>query len=90
MTESIRAVGKRVIAKRAQAKEESEGGLILPDQTREEEVANLAIVVSVGSIEEKIQEGDRIHFAKYGGEPVKVNGEELLIINEKDILTVFE
>lgn len=92
---SIKPLGHRVLVKRLDAEEVSTGGIVLPDTAQEK--PQEAEVVSLGTggkddngndITFTVNEGDKVLISKYGGTDVKVNGDDLLIINEGDILGV--
>jgi len=94
---SIKPLGQRVLVKRLDAEEVSAGGIVLPDTAQEK--PQEAEVVSLGTggkddngndIEFSVKEGDKVLISKYGGTDVKVDGEDLLIISESDILGVIE
>ncbi len=66
-------------------------GIIIPDTAKEK--PRIGIVIAVGTDEdlrEKVKEGDKILFAKYGGEEIEMNGKEYRIISRSDILAVIE
>jgi len=66
-------------------------GIIIPDTAKEK--PRIGIVIAVGTDEDlqsKIKEGDKILFAKYGGEEIEMNGKEYRIISRSDILAVIE
>jgi chaperonin GroES len=88
-------LGQRVLVKRLDAEEVSAGGIVLPDTAQEK--PQEAEVVSLGTggkddngnnIEFSVSEGDKVLISKYGGTDVKVDGQDLLIISESDILGV--
>lgn len=92
---SIKPIGARVLVKRVEAEEVSSGGIVLPDSAKEK--PHEAEVVSLGTggkdedgktIEFAVAVGDTVLISKYGGTDVKVNGEDLLILNESDILGI--
>ena len=94
---SIKPLGQRVLVKRLDAEEVSAGGIVLPDTAQEK--PQEAQVVSLGTggkdengndIEFTVKAGDKVLISKYGGTDVKVDGEDLLIISESDILGVIE
>jgi chaperonin GroES len=94
---SIKPLGPRVLVKRLDAEEVSAGGIVLPDTAQEK--PQEAQVVSLGTggkdengndIEFSVKAGDKVLISKYGGTDVKVDGEDLLIISESDILGVIE
>jgi len=94
---SIKPLGQRVLVKRLDAEEVSAGGIVLPDTAQEK--PQEAEVVSLGTggkddngndIEFTVKAGDKVLISKYGGTDVKVDGQDLLIISESDILGVIE
>ena len=97
MATSIKPLGARVLVKRLDEEETSAGGIIIPDTAKEK--PQEAEVVSLGTggkdedgnaIEFTVKVGDKVLISKYGGTDVKVDGDELLIVNESDILGVIE
>ena len=86
-----------MLVKRLEAEEVSAGGIVLPDSAKEK--PQEAEVVSLGTggkddngndITFTVKVGDKVLISKYGGTDVKVNGEDLLILSESDILGVVE
>lgn len=94
---NIKPLGARVLVKRLEAEEVSAGGIVLPDSAKEK--PQEAEVVSLGTggkddngndITFTVKVGDKVLISKYGGTDVKVNGDDLLILSESDILGVVE
>ena len=92
---SIKPLGQRVLVKRLAAEAVSSGGIVLPDTAQEK--PQEAEVISIGTggkddngkdIEFAVKVGDKVLISKYGGTEVKVDGEEVLILNESDILGI--
>ncbi|MDX1679931.1 MAG: co-chaperone GroES [Akkermansiaceae bacterium] len=92
---NIQPLGQRVLVKRLEAEAVSAGGIVLPETAKEK--PQEAEVVSLGTggkdengkdIEFAVKKGDKVLISKYGGTEVKVDGEELLILNESDILGI--
>jgi chaperonin GroES len=90
---NVEPIGDRIIVKRLEVKEEIRpGGLIIPDTAKEK--PREAEVVAVGPgryvdglfVKPTLNVGDRVLFAKYSGNEIKLNGDELLIMREDDIL----
>lgn len=88
-------LGDKVVVKHLEAEETTPGGIVLPDTARER--PSEGRIVSVGSgrvladgrrVDLQVNEGDRVLFSRYAGTDVDVNGDELLILNEADILAV--
>ncbi len=92
---SIKPLGQRVLVKRLDAEEMSAGGIVLPDTAQEKPQEAEVVSLGTGGKDENgnditftVEEGNKVLISKYGGTDVKVNGEDLLIINEGDILGV--
>ncbi|MCB1095227.1 MAG: co-chaperone GroES [Verrucomicrobiae bacterium] len=97
MATSIKPLGQRVLVKRLEAEEVAAGGIIIPDTAKEKPQEAEIITLGTGGkdddgkvIEFQVKVGDKVLISKYGGTDVKVDGKELLIINESDILGVIE
>jgi chaperonin GroES len=91
----LRPLHDRIIVKRIEEEERTAGGIIIPDTAKEKPQQGKVIAVGNGRLMEKgeiipltVKEGDRVLFAKYAGSDVKVEGEELLIMREDDILAI--
>ena len=93
----IEPIGDKVVIKRLEAEEKTAGGIVLPDSAKEK--PQRGRVLSVGSgvmtadgkrAKMQVSEGDRIIFSNWAGMEVTVDGEELLIMTEADILAVLE
>lgn len=84
-----------MLIKRVEAEEKTAGGLFLPDTAKEKPQEAEVIALGTGGrdddgklIEFNVKKGDLVLISKYGGTEVKVNGEEMLIISESDILGI--
>jgi chaperonin GroES len=93
----IRPLQDRVIVKRIAEEEKSKGGIIIPDTAKEKPQEGKVVAVGKGKVNEdgkvrplNIKTGDRILFGKYSGSEMKIEGEELLIVREDDVLGVIE
>ncbi|ACK42238.1 MULTISPECIES: co-chaperone GroES [Dictyoglomus] len=93
----LRPIGDRVVVKVIEQEEKTKGGIVLPDTAKEKPQQGRVIAVGTGRILDngqkvplEIKEGDRVIFAKYAGTEVKIEGEEYLILSERDILAVIE
>ena len=91
----IRPLNDRVLVKRLEEEETTKGGIIIPDSAKEKPAEGEIIAVGPGKMSEKgercelqVKVGDRVLFSKYGGTDVKLDGEDLLIMREDDILGV--
>ena len=92
---TLRPLYDRVIIKRLASEEKTAGGIIIPESAKEKPTEGKVVAVGQGAVKDngeframQVKEGDTILFKKWGAEEVKVNGEELLILEEKDILAV--
>jgi chaperonin GroES len=94
----FRPLGDRVVVKRVQEDVKTAGGIIIPDTAQEKPQEGEVVAVGPGARNEKTGEriapevkvGDRILFGKWSGTEVKVDGQELLIMKESDIMGVLE
>ena len=91
----FRPLHDRVLVRRIEAEEKTRGGIIIPDTAKEKPQEGEVIAVGAGTINEKgevrpldVKAGDRILFGKWSGTEVKLDGEDLLIMKESDILGV--
>ncbi len=87
----------RVVVKKIEMEQKTAGGIILPDTAKEESQLGEVIAVGEGKLLEngevrplKVKVGDKVLYSKYAGNEVKVDGEELLILREEDILAIVE
>jgi len=93
----IRPLYDRVLVARVPEEVKTKGGIIIPDTAKEKPVEGKVVAVGSGRVLEDgtirkldIKAGDRVLFGKYGGTEVTLNGEELLILREDDVLGVVE
>jgi chaperonin GroES len=93
----IRPLQDRVVVSRIAEQEKTKGGIIIPDTAKEKPVEGKVLAVGNGRVLEDgslrkldVKAGDRVLFNKYGGTEVKIDGEDLLILREDDILGVVE
>ncbi len=94
---SFRPLHDRVVVRRVKEEEKTRGGIIIPDTVQEKPQEGEVIAVGPGTRDEDgerialdVKAGDRVLFAKWGGTEVKIDGEDLLIMKESDILGVLE
>ncbi|ROU02513.1 co-chaperone GroES [Histidinibacterium lentulum] len=87
----------RVLVRRVESDETTKGGLIIPDSAKEKPAEGVIVSVGAGARDEDgdrismdVKEGDRILFGKWSGTEVRVDGEDLLIMKESDILGIIE
>jgi chaperonin GroES len=93
----IRPLHDRVIIKRLEEERTSPGGIVIPDSAAEKPIKGKVIAVGKGKILENgevraldVKVGDHVLFGKYSGTEVKVDGEELLVMREEDVMAVIE
>ena len=91
----FRPLHDRVVVRRIQAEEKSKGGIIIPDTAQEKPQEGEVVAVGPGGLDEAgklipidLKSGDRVLFGKWSGTEVKIDGEELLIMKESDIMGV--
>ena len=94
---NLRPLHDRVIVKRMEEERMSAGGIVIPDSATEKPIRGEVLAVGNGKILDNgekrpldISVGDNILFGKYSGTEVKVDGEELLVMREEDIMAVIE
>lgn len=92
---SFRPLHDRVVVRRVDSEEKSAGGIIIPDTAKEKPSEGVIVSVGPGARDESgkivaldVKEGDRILFGKWSGTEVKLNGQDLLIMKESDIMGV--
>jgi chaperonin GroES len=93
----FRPLHDRVVVRRVEEEERTKGGIIIPDTAKEKPQQGEVIAVGPGARDEKgqvqpldVKAGDRVLFGKWSGTEVKIDGEELLIMKESDIMGVLE
>ncbi len=93
----FRPLGDRVVVKRVQEETKTAGGIIIPDTAQEKPQEGEIVSVGPGGRDERgerivpeVKAGDRILFGKWSGTEVKVDGQDLLIMKESDIMGVLE
>jgi chaperonin GroES len=93
----FRPLHDRVVVRRIEAEEKSAGGIIIPDTAKEKPSQGEVIAVGPGGRDESgklipidIKEGDRVLFGKWSGTEVKIDGQELLIMKESDIMGIID
>jgi len=94
---NIRPLHDRVIVRRMEEERTSPGGIVIPDAATEKPIKGEVVAVGNGKVLENgdvraldLNTGDKVLFGKYSGTEVKVDGEELLVMKEDDIMAVIE
>ncbi len=93
----IRPLHDRVVIRRTEEERTSPGGIVIPDTAAEKPIKGEVIAVGNGKVLENgeiraldLKEGDKVLFGKYSGTEVKVEGEEVLVMREDDVMAVIE
>jgi chaperonin GroES len=91
----LKPLGDRIVVKVLSQEEKTRGGIVLPDTAKEKPQEAEVVAVGSGRVLDngqkmplEVKEGDKVLFSKYGGTEVKVDGEELLILSERDVLAI--
>ena len=94
---SFRPLHDRVVVRRVDSEEKTAGGIIIPDTAKEKPSEGVIVSVGPGARDDSgkvapldVKAGDRVLFGKWSGTEVKINGEDLLIMKESDIMGVIE
>ena len=93
----VRPLHDRLVVRRVEEKETAKGGIIIPDTAKEKPQEGKVVAVGNGKVNDDgkkvpldVKAGDKILFGKYSGSEVKVDGDELLIMREDDILGILD
>lgn len=94
---SFRPLHDRILVRRVESEEKTKGGIIIPDTAKEKPQEGEVIAVGPGARNDQgqvqaldVKAGDRILFAKWSGTEIKINGEDLLIMKESDVMGIIE
>ncbi len=92
---SFRPLHDRILVRRVESEEKTKGGIIIPDTAKEKPQEGEVIAVGPGARNESgqiqaldVKAGDRILFGKWSGTEIKINGEDLLIMKESDVMGI--
>ena len=93
---NIKPLGDRVLIKRLEAEEKTKSGIVLPGTAKEQ--PQMAEVIAVGpggivdgkEIKMEVKAGDKVIFSKYAGTDIKVDGDEFMLLSQKDILAIVQ
>ena len=93
----IRPLQDRILVKRVEEEEKTQGGIIIPDTAKEKPQQGIVVAAGPGKAGDDgkvrpldVKKGDKVLFGKYSGQTVKVKGEELLVMREEDLMGVIE
>ena len=94
---ALKPLHDRVLVKRLDSEEKTKGGIIIPDSAKEKPLEGIVIAVGSGKVLDdgktqtmSVKKDDKILFGKYAGTEIKVDGEEMIILREDDILAIVE
>ncbi|AHG49154.1 molecular chaperone GroES (plasmid) [Rhizobium leguminosarum bv. trifolii CB782] len=94
---SFRPLHDRILVRRVESEEKTKGGIIIPDTAKEKPQEGEVIAVGLGARNDTgqvqaldVKTGDRILFGKWSGTEIKINGEDLLIMKESDVMGIIE
>jgi len=94
---NIRPLHDRVVIRRKEEERTSEGGIVIPDSATEKPIRGEVISVGNGKVTDSgllrpldVKTGDEVLFGKYSGTEIKIDGEELLVMREDDIMAVID
>ena len=94
---AFRPLGDRVLVRRVEEEQKTKGGIIIPDSAKEKPQEGVVVAVGPGARDDSgkvqpldLKTGDRILFGKWSGSEIKLDGEDLLIMKESDVLGVLD
>ena len=94
---NIRPLQDRVIVRRMEEEKTSPGGIVLPDSATEKPIKGEVVAIGKGLVQDNgdlrpldLKVGDEVLFGKYSGTEIKLDGEELLVMKEDDVMAVFD
>ncbi len=97
MATKLTPLHDRIVVRRIEEAETTRGGIIIPDTAKDKPQEGEVVAVGKGKVNEDgkvfplaVKEGDRILFGKYAGTEIKIDGEELLIMREEEVLGILE
>ena len=93
----LRPLGDRILVKRIKEEEKTKGGIIIPDTAQEKPQEGKVVAVGKGKVADdgklvppEVKAGDKILFGKYSGSEIKLEGDDLIVLREDDILGIIE
>ena len=93
----LRPLGDKILIKRVEAESKTKSGIVLPDAAKEKPKRGKVLAVGNGRRNDKgevvalgVKKGDEVIFTSYAGTEIKLDGEELMIMNEDDVLAIVE
>ena len=96
-TSTVTPLGDRVLVKRVQADDKTKGGIILPDSAKEKPREGVVMAVGLGKLLDNgerrtlsVKKEDRVLFSSYAGSEIKLDGDEMMILGEDEILAIID
>ena len=97
MSVTIQPLEDRVVVQTAEAEQTTASGLVIPDTAKEKPQEGVVLAVGPGRVDDNgnrvpldVKVGDKVLYSKYGGTEIKVDGEDLLVLRESDVLAIVE
>ena len=97
MATKVRPLGDKILVKRVEAESKTKGGIVLPDAAKEKPAEGKVLAVGEGKLLDsgkraafQVKKGDRVLFSSYAGSEITVDGDELLVMGEEDVLAIIE
>jgi chaperonin GroES len=94
---NLRPLGDRIVVKLIEQEEEKRGGIIIPDTAKEKPEKGEVMAIGPGKLLDngnrapmEVKKGDKVIFQKYGGHEVKIDGKEIMLLSEGDVMAVIE
>ena len=94
---NVKPLGDRILIKPLAAEEKTASGIVLPDTAKEKPVQGEVLAVGSGKLLEngqkvalEVKVGDKVIYSKYAGNEIKIDGDECMILNERDVLAIME
>lgn len=97
MVTKVKPLGDKLLVRRVEAEKKTKGGIVLPDTAKEKPAEGVVLAIGAGKLLDsgeraafQVKKGDRIIFSSYAGSEITVDGEELMVMGEEDVLAVIE
>jgi chaperonin GroES len=97
MVTKVKPLGDKLLVRRVEAEKKTKGGIVLPDTAKEKPAEGMVLAIGAGKLLDsgeraafQVKKGDRIIFSSYAGSEITIDGEELMVMGEEDVLAVIE
>ena len=97
MVTKVKPLGDKLLVRRVEAEKKTKGGIVLPDTAKEKPAEGVVLAIGAGKLLDsgeraafQVKKGDRIIFSSYAGSEITIDGEELMVMGEEDVLAVIE